>query len=46
MEEISYDVPLLTQNVQDCVQASASQILAYYGINKTIDEIKNEVPVY
>ncbi|RJQ24756.1 hypothetical protein C4577_07020 [Candidatus Parcubacteria bacterium] len=46
MEEISYDVPLLTQNIQDCVQSSASQILSYYGINKTIDEIRNEVPVY
>jgi len=46
MEEISYNVPLLTQNIQDCVQSSASQILSYYGINKTIDEIKKEVPVY
>jgi hypothetical protein len=46
MEEISYDVPLLTQTIQDCVQSSASQILSHYGINKTIDEIKNEVPVY
>jgi len=46
MKEISYDIPLITQNIQDCVQSSASQILSYYGINKTIDEIKKEVPVY
>jgi len=46
MEEISYSVPLLTQNIQDCVQASASQILSYYGIKKSIAEVKKEVPVY
>jgi hypothetical protein len=46
MEEISYKVPLLKQNIQDCVQACAAQILAYYGINKSIEEIKQEVPVY
>lgn len=46
MEEISYNVPLLKQNVRDCVQTSASQILAYYGISKSIEDIKSEVPVY
>jgi ABC-type bacteriocin/lantibiotic exporter with double-glycine peptidase domain len=46
MDEISYNIPLLTQNIQDCVQASASQILSHYGITKSIDEVKKEVPVY
>lgn len=46
MKNISYNIPLITQNIQDCVQASAAQILQYYGIKKTIEEIKKEVPVY
>lgn len=41
---ISYTVPLVTQGESECVQASASQILAYYGVKKTIEEIKKEVP--
>jgi len=46
MEEISYNIPFVAQNVKDCVQSSASQILSYYGIKKSIEEIKKEVPVY
>lgn len=45
MKPISYNVPLITQGESECVQASASQILAFYGIKKTIEEIKNEVPI-
>jgi len=46
MKEVGYDIPLLTQNTQDCAQSSASQILSYYGIKKSIEDIKKEVPVY
>lgn len=44
--KIHYKIKLEKQGIQECVQASASQILAYYGIDKTINEIKEEVPVY
>lgn len=44
--KISYTVALTKQGTQECVQASASQILSYYGIHKTIMDIKKEVPVY
>jgi hypothetical protein len=45
MNDITYDVPLLKQGIQDCVQSSASQMLSFYGINKSVEEIKKEVPV-
>ena len=41
-----YDVPLIKQGLQNCVQASAAQILNFYGINKSIKDIQKEVPVY
>ncbi len=43
---ISYKVPLIKQGVQECAQASAAQIISYYGLNKSLEEIKQEVPVY
>jgi len=46
MEEINHNVPLLSQDIQDCVQTSASQILSFYGIKKSINDVKKEVPVY
>ena len=45
MKPISYDVPLVVQGPEECVQASAAQILAFYGITKNISEIKEEVPM-
>lgn len=44
--KITYKIPLIKQGIKECVQASASQILSYYGIEKTIDQVKQEVPVY
>lgn len=45
-----YDVPIIRQGLKECTQASAAQLLSYYGLHyglhKTIDEIKKEVPVY
>jgi len=46
MKPISHKVPLIQQGLQDCVQASASQLLKFYSIEKSLDEIKKEVPVY
>lgn len=43
---IRYKIKLEKQGIQECVQASASQLLSYYGIEKSINEIKDEVPVY
>ena len=43
---IDYHIPLVKQGLQDCAQANAVQILNHYGISKTIDDIKSEVPVY
>ena len=40
------DKPVLKQTIQDCVQTAASQLLSFYNINKTVEEIKKEVPVY
>ncbi len=45
MKPIAHNVPFVKQGESECVQASAAQILAFYGINKTIEEIKEEVPV-
>jgi hypothetical protein len=46
MSLIDYDVQLMEQGFQECTQTSAAQILKYYGIDKTTEEIKKEVPVY
>ena len=46
MKAISYDVPLIKQGASECLQASVCQLLNYLNIPKTIEEIKNEVPVY
>lgn len=46
MKPIIHDVPLIQQGLQDCVQASAAQLLQFYRIDKSIDDIKAEVPVY
>lgn len=44
--KIFYDVPLVKQGLSECTQASVTQLLNYYGISKTIEEVKKEVPVY
>ncbi len=44
MKPIAHSVQFVKQGESECVQASAAQILAFYGIRKTIEEIKNEVP--
>jgi len=46
MKIIQYNVPIIKQGLKECTQASASQLLNYYGLHKTVDEIKKEVPVY
>jgi hypothetical protein len=46
MDTIDYNIPLIRQGLQDCVQTNTSQILKYYGVDKSIEEIKKEVPVY
>jgi len=46
MKPINYEVPLIKQGLQDCVQASAAQIIGFYGVNRSLEEIKKEVPVY
>ncbi|MFA4827385.1 MAG: hypothetical protein WC596_04025 [Candidatus Shapirobacteria bacterium] len=46
MQTIDYDIPLIKQGLQDCVQSNAVQILKYYGIQKSLDEVKAEVPVF
>ena len=44
--KIHYDIEQERQGLQECVQASAIQILSYYGIKKTLADVKKEVPVY
>lgn len=44
--KISYQIKLEKQGTMECVQASAVQILNYYGIDKSLADVKNEVPVY
>jgi hypothetical protein len=46
MQPILYDVPLIQQGLQECVQASAAQLLNFYGLRVTLDQLKAEVPVY
>ncbi|OQX51014.1 hypothetical protein B5M47_02220 [candidate division CPR3 bacterium 4484_211] len=46
MRAIDYDILIIKQGFQVCVQANAAQILRFYSINKTVEEIKKEVPVY
>lgn len=47
MEEIRYNIaPTQQQESHDCVQTTASLLLSYYGIQKSVSEIKIEVPVY
>jgi len=46
MKPIKYSVPLIKQGVQECVQASATALLNYFGVAKTFDQVKAEVPVY
>lgn len=43
---VSYDVPLIPQNFQECVQASATQLLQYFGKKISIEDVCAEVPVY
>lgn len=45
-DSIEYNVPLIRQGLQDCLQASVAQLMAYHDISKTIEELKQEVPVY
>lgn len=46
MQTIDYDISLVKQDLQGCVQSNAVQILKYYSIQKSLDEIKAEVPVF
>src|SRR4051812_20652479 len=47
MKDILHSVPIIHQEESsDCVQASAAQLLSFYGIQKTVSEVKSEVPVY
>jgi len=46
MKSINYNVPRIKQGFQDCAQASVVQVLNYYGIKKTVADVKKEVPVY
>jgi len=46
MKPINHKVPLIKQGLQECAQASATEMLQFYGKNKSIDEVKKEVPVY
>ena len=43
---VSYNVPLIPQNFQECVQASATQLLQYFGKKISIENVRAEVPVY
>lgn len=46
MNSIYHLVPILKQEESsDCVQTAAAQILSFYGIEKTLRELKTEVPV-
>lgn len=45
-QSILYKIPLIKQALQECAQTSAVQLLNYYGINKTLNEVRKEVPVY
>ena len=44
--KIHYDIKLERQGLQECVQASAVQLLSYFKLNKTLNEVKSEVPVF
>ncbi len=46
MQDINYDIAHLEQIAEDCIQTAASQLLSFYKIQKTVDEIKRDVPVY
>lgn len=46
MKEKHYNItPVRQELTSDCVQANAALLLSHYGIHKTIDELKQEVPV-
>lgn len=45
-DPIQYDVPLITQDLQECAQASAVQLLNFYGVDTTVEEFKETVPLY
>ena len=36
MKKIFYNISLVKQDMQSCAQASAVQLLAYYGVNKLL----------
>lgn len=46
MDEIVYDVPLVKQGVVECLPSSATQLLNFYGVPVTFDEVKKDVPLY
>lgn len=46
MIKIFYPLPLVKQDLQECVQASTVSLLAHYGIEKNTNQVKKEVPVY
>lgn len=47
MEKIIYDIKRVEQADRfDCVQASGVSFLSHYGVQKTLQEIKKEVPVF
>ena len=46
MNDLSYDVPLVKQGVSECLPASATQLMNFFGIDTTFDEVKKGVPLY
>lgn len=47
MDDLYYKIKReVQQDSMDCVQANTVQFLSHYGINKTVLEVKNEVPVF
>jgi len=46
MSEKIHQVNRSVQGIQECAQASAVQILEWFGIKKSLEEVKSDVPVY
>lgn len=46
MKDISYDVSLVKQGIVECLPSSATQLLNFYGIHVTFEQVKKDVPLY
>lgn len=46
MKGFDCKIPILKVDFQDCIQVAAIQLLSFYGVEKTLSDVKKEIPVY